>query len=265
MRARLRVHQIVEAAKPGDRASFVFDVFILSLIALNVLAVILASVPEYAERWGRLFNSFEVASVAVFSLEYLLRLWSCVEDPRFSHPLGGRVRFAISPMALIDALAIAPFFLPMVGVDLRFVRTLRLFRLIRIAKVSRYTAALRHIQGALRSRRAELITSLGFMVALVVLASSLLYYAERDAQPEHFGSIPAAMWWAIITLTTVGYGDIYPITTLGKTLAAIIAILGVGMVALPTSILASGFAAELRGPSPDRASHCPHCGRSFDL
>lgn len=259
---RRRVYEIVEVAKPGDRASWVFDVAILSLIALNVLALILESVPEIGERWAVAFLLFERCSVAIFSIEYILRVWSCVASSRFARA-GGRVRFALTPMAVIDMLAIAPAYLPVLGVDLRVARTLRLFRLVRIAKMGRYTRALRIIQNVLVSRREELITSLAFMLALVIVSSSLLYMAEKDAQPEHFGSIPDAMWWAVVTLTTVGYGDIYPITVMGRILAAIIAILGIGMVALPTSILGSGFVDELKTERADPLS-CPHCGKGIE-
>ena len=259
MGLRRRVYEMVEVAKPGDRASWVFDVAILSLIALNVLATILESVPEIGEPWAVAFQLFERCSVAVFTIEYILRIWSCVEIPRFARG-GGRLRFALTPMVVVDLLAIAPAYLPMFGVDLRMVRTLRLFRLVRIAKMGRYTRALRVIQSVLVSRREELITSLAFMLALVVVSSSLLYMAEKDAQPEQFGSIPDAMWWAVVTLTTVGYGDIYPITVMGRVLAAFIAILGIGMVALPTSILGSGFVDALK---TERAGSmtCPHCGK----
>ena len=259
---RRRVYEIVEVAKPGDRASFIFDIAILSLIALNVLAMIVESVPEIGARWAGGFLLFERCSVAVFTIEYALRVWSCVEHPRFARA-SGRGRFILTPMAVIDMLAIAPAYLPMLGIDLRFARTLRLFRLVRIAKMARYTRALRIIQNVLVSRREELITSLAFMLALVIVASSLLYMAEKDAQPEHFGSIPAAMWWAVVTLTTVGYGDIYPVTVAGRTLAAIIAILGIGMVALPTSILGSGFVDEMKAER-EGVPPCPHCGKQIN-
>lgn len=259
MKIRNRTHQIVEVARPGDRLSQIFDISILSLIGLNVVAMIVESVPSMGERWAALFWAFEVVSVVVFTVEYLLRLWCCVESARFAHPVRGRLRYMVTPMAIIDMLAIVPFYLPMLGVDLRFVRTLRLFRLARVAKMGRYSTALQTIQQVFRIRKEELIISMTLLIALVVLASSLVYFAERDAQPEQFGSIPAAMWWAVVTLTTVGYGDIYPITPVGRLLSAVIAVLGIGMVALPTGILGSGFA-ELMSQKDKGRSRCPHCG-----
>ncbi|MCA9280879.1 MAG: ion transporter [Phycisphaerales bacterium] len=250
--------EIVEAARPGDRASKVFDLAIIGLIVLNVAAMIAESMPECAARWPGFFMAFERVSIGVFIVEYVLRLWSCVESDRFSKPLLGRLRFARTPMAIVDFFAIAPGLLPFVGLDLRVVRMLRAFRLLRIAKLSRYTRALGLIGRTLTSKKEALITTGLFMVMLILISSTLMYFAERDAQPQHFGTIPNAMWWSIVTLTTVGYGDAYPVTAAGRVLASIIAILGVGMVALPTGILGAGFVEEL-----SRNNHspvCPHCG-----
>ena len=166
-------------------------------------------------------------------------------------------------MAIIDLLAILPAFLPFIGIDLRVLRSLRVFRIIRIAKLGRYSRALQMIAQAFKSKREHLITSAFFMLVLILIAASLMYYAERDAQPDHFDSIPSAMWWSVVTLTTVGYGDVYPVTPVGRLLAAVMAILGVGMVALPTSILGAGFIEQMSKPSPRPHPACPHCGRSL--
>jgi voltage-gated potassium channel len=264
MTIRERLHLIVQPARQGDRASAVFDVFILSLIALNVLAIILDSVRTLREAWHADFYAFEVFSVIVFTAEYLLRIWTSVEDPRYSRPVLGRLRAALSPLLLIDLLAILPFYLPFVALDLRFLRSLRLFRVFRVAKVARYSTALQTLGRVVWSRRAELMVAGFAMFLLMVLSSTLMYYVENDAQPEAFSSVPAAMWWAVTTMTTVGYGDICPITPLGKVLGSFIAILGIGVFAVPTGILGAGFTEEVqRHRHPVKV--CPHCGKDISL
>lgn len=258
--SRRRVNEILSVAGQGDRASRAFDVMISALIVGNIVAIVLESVPVIGAAWTGFFTVFELVSVAVFSAEYLLRLWSCVEKPGFERPVMGRLRYALTPMALVDLIAVLPFFLPMIGWDMRFARVLRLVRLARVAKLGRYSTAVDGIVRVIRDRRHELFASLTFMFMLILVAASLLYFAESQAQPEYFGSIPAAMWWAVVTLTTVGYGDIYPVTGLGRMLAGTIAILGIGMVALPTSILGSGFVEEI-GRKREKQSACPHCGK----
>ncbi|HPF41452.1 MAG TPA: ion transporter [Phycisphaerae bacterium] len=263
MPTRTRVWEIVEAARQGDRASRVFDIGILLLIFLNVLAVILDSVESIRARWGPQFDAFETFSVLVFTLEYAARLWACTADSRFRQPLTGRLRFVTQPMPIIDLLAILPFYLPFVGFDLRSLRVLRLLRILRVAKIGRYYSSLRLIRHVMRSKKEELVLTTVLMGLLLVVSASLLYYCENAVQPEAFSSIPATMWWAVATLTTVGYGDMYPVTFMGKTCASVIAVLGIGMFALPTGIIGAGFveAIEKRKQGP---AMCPHCGKSLD-
>ena len=153
---------------------------------------------------------FEWFSVAIFTIEYLLRLWTCTIDPRFADPVTGRFRFALRPMSIIDLLAILPAYLPFLGVDLRFVRVMRLMRLARVLKLGRYSEAVVVLANVLRRRREELAVMVMVLAILLVLSSGLIYFAERDAQPDRFSRIPAALWWSVITLTTIGYGDLYP-------------------------------------------------------
>lgn len=264
MSARRRVWEIVEVAAPGDVASRVFDVSILSLIFLNIIAIILESEPAVRSAIGTQLQWFDTFSVIVFTVEYLLRLWSCAEDDRYRSAVAGRVRFATRPMPLVDLLAIAPFYLPFIGVDLRVLRVLRMFRILRIAKVGRYYSSLGLIKNVFRAKKEELTLTLGVGAMLVVISSTVLYHCENPVQPDVFSSIPAAMWWAVATLTTVGYGDMYPITVVGKVMAGIIAVTGIGMFALPTGILGAGFVDEIQRrrqqgeDSPE--SVCPHCG-----
>ena len=259
MSIRNRVWQIVEVAKPGDTASRAFDVAILTLIFLNVLAAILGTVPSIEAAAGAFLSWFEAVSVAIFTLEYVARVWACTSDERYARPMLGRLRFVVTGMLLIDLLVILPSYLPLLGLDLRSLRVLRLMRLLRIAKVARYYSALRLIKRVFIAKKEELILTSAILALLLVIASSVLYYCEYLEQPEAFSSIPATMWWAIATLTTVGYGDIYPQTGLGRLFASIIAVLGIGMFALPTGILGAGFVEEIQ-KSKQPVEHCPHCG-----
>jgi voltage-gated potassium channel len=259
---RKRIHQILSPAAAGDTASRIFDIFILSLIAVNVAAIIIESVKSVGLPWKDAFYWFEAFSVAVFSVEYLLRLWSVPEGSPGQPAWKARLRFFFAPLGQVDLWAVLPFFLPFLGVDLRVLRTVRLFRLARIAKVGRYSKAVQLLGRVIRSRRAELAMTFCVLVVLLILSSTMMYFAENEAQPEAFASIPHSMWWAVSTLTTVGYGDVYPVTVFGKIMAAAIAILGIGMFALPTGILGAAFVEEMR---PQRATRlCPHCGRQVD-
>lgn len=273
---RQRTWEIVAAARPDDPPSQRFDVFIMTLIFLNVLVVVIGTVEAVDVRFGTWLWAFEVFSVAVFSIEYIARVWSStvVEPYRSQGPIRGRIRFAMTPLALIDLMAVLPFYLPLFGVDLRFLRVLRLLRILRIVKLGRYLPALMSLKRVIRKKKEELVLSFSVLVLLLVVAASLVYYAEREAQPEVFSSIPATMWWAVATLTTVGYGDVYPVTMWGKLLASATAILGIGLFALPASILASGFQEELdrlRAQPHQSQEHrydgghvCPHCGEPLD-
>jgi voltage-gated potassium channel len=262
MNVRKRTWEVVEGTQPGDAAGRVFAIFIVPLIFLNVLAVVAGSVQTVQVRFGRFLAAFEAASVAAFTAEYIVRLWASPADSRFQHPLWGRLRFVVQPMPIADFLAILPFYLPFCGVDLRSIRVLRLLRLVRMAKAGRYYSSLALIRRVFQSRKEELVLACALMGMLLVVSSSILFYCENEAQPELFSSIPAAMWWAVATLTTVGYGDVYPITAIGKLCASVISVLGIGMFALPTGILGAGFVEAVRNSRACPAT-CPHCGKEI--
>ena len=259
--ARRRTYSVLTVAADGDSLSRAFDRFLLALILLNVGAVVVASVQPLGTRYAHLFRAFEVFSVAVFSVEYALRVWACVEDRRYSHPLKGRLRYALTPLALVDLLAVLPFYLSFISADLRMLRILRVFRLLRMAKIARYSRTLQIFGRVLAATRTQLLVTLMLMAVLLLLSSSLMYAVEQQAQPEAFSSIPAAMWWAIATLTTVGYGDIYPVTAWGKFFGSLISIFGIGMFALPTGVLGAAFLDEIR--SARKVTVCPHCGKAI--
>jgi voltage-gated potassium channel len=249
-------------AAEGDMASRVFDVFIMSLIVLNVIAVIIETEAKVQARIGRALHWFDVVSVIVFTIEYILRVWSCTSEERYRRPILGRLRFAVSPLAIVDLLAILPFYIPfMVRLDLRFLRALRLFRLFRIFKMGRYSESMKILGNVLRDKKAMLLVTLFVVFILLIVASSLLYFIENPEQPEKFSSIPATMWWGVETLTTVGYGDVVPITGWGKLMGAVIAFLGVGLFALPAGILAQGFTQEIAKKKGEYC--CPHCGKDL--
>lgn len=258
-----RVWEILDVAKPGDSASRAFDIFILTLIFLNVLAVILGTVKELENRFALTFYWFEIFSVIVFTIEYLARVWSCVSQKEYSNPITGRLRFIIKPLSVIDLLAVLPFYLSFVVFDLRFMRALRLFRIFRLAKLGRYSSSVRLLGRVISNKKEELVITAMVMVLLVVLASSFMYFAENEAQPDKFPDIPTAMWWSIVTLTTVGYGDVFPLTGLGKFFAGVIAVLGIGMFALPTGIIGASFVEEIQ-KQKSRKMVCPHCGKEID-
>lgn len=248
--ARARVHHLLQSESP-DGTARVVQAAIVVLIVLNVLAVMAESVASIHERFGGALRAFELFSLGVFVVEYVLRMWAAGEDPRFAGA-AGRLRWMVTPFAIIDLVAIVPAFFPVS--DLRFLRVLRLL------KLSRHSEGLRILGHVFRRRRDELMMAL-FLVALaLLLSSSLMYYAEHEAQPEVFSSIPATMWWGIITLTTIGYGDTFPITQAGRVLAGVVAIVGILVVALPVGILASGFTDELQARR-DEKDACPHCGK----
>ncbi len=266
-RTKVRVHQILSITYPNDRAARIFGLFIVTLIVLNVVAVILQTVQSLNDRYEPVFYYFEMASVAIFTAEYLLRLWSCTVEEKYARPILGRLRFAVTPLALVDLIAIAPFYpLAILGirtVDTTFIRALRLFRLMRLFKTTRYFKSF-HIMGrVLRAKKEQILVTLLIVLVLLVMLSSLMFFVERSAQPDKFSSIPAAMWWGVSALTTVGYGDVYPTTVVGKVIGAVISLLGIGLFAMPAGILASGFAEELR-TRHEHDRRCPHCGREIE-
>ncbi len=246
---RQQVFRMLETAQENDRLSRFVDLCLIALISASVVAVILESMPSLEARYSEAFSLFEICTVAVFSIEYLLRIWTAVEfDVTRGMPSWqARLRYMTSFHAIIDLLAILPFYLLVFGVfgnvDMRFLRAVRL---LRVLKLTRYSAAMNMLLITFRENGKALAAAFLILVTVMLMAASGMYYFERQVQPEDFGSIPAAMWWAFATLTTVGYGDVTPVTNGGKVFGALITVVGIGMVALPTSILATGYAQQLR-------------------
>lgn len=256
-RLRRWVYAVVQPDVAGGEG---YDAFMAGLVCLNVVAIVLETVRPLHTAHQALFAAFEAGSVLVFTLDYLLRLWVCTLKAEYAAPVRGRIRYALTPLALIDLAAVLPFWLPLLGADLRFARAARLMRLLRLGKLARYSRALQMVARVLEGKKEELLTTLLVAGVLLLGASSLMYLVEREAQPEAFSSIPAAMWWGIATLTTVGFGDVYPVTPLGKALSGVIAVIGIGIIALPTGILSAGFIEEMQARSGREPHRCPHCG-----
>ncbi|MGE3854274.1 MAG: ion transporter, partial [Planctomycetota bacterium] len=231
------------------------------------------------------FYWFELVSVLVFTIEYLLRLWACTALPEFPGMIRGRVKKALEPLMLVDIVAIAPFYLQLVmpAADLRFVRALRLFRIFRIFRSGRLAASFTLLMDVLKSKREELAVSAVVVIIMVVLSASVIYLAEHDNDAQianrKFQSIPDAMWWSVVTVTTIGYGDQAPVTTVGKIIGSFIAVLGVCVFALPVGIIGAAFVEEMNRRARLRADEanatvasmgealhtthaaCPHCGK----
>lgn len=243
---RARVNDVINSASLLDWRGIWFDRALIVLILANVLAVILETIPRVEMRYGAFFDGFEIFSVAVFTVEYAVRLWVCVDNVNGGHERPGieRLRYAVSSGALIDLASVLPFYLGMfIVLDFRILRVLRLIRLL---KLTRYSPALETVGAVMYAQRRPLTAAAVILGTMLVFASSLAYLLEHTAQPDAFGSIPDAMWWAMATLTTVGYGDVTPHTPGGKLLGGVVMIIGILMFALPTGILANGFATEIK-------------------
>jgi voltage-gated potassium channel len=250
------------APKLGGRLGVAFDWGIMSLIVVNIIAVLLGTVDSIAIEYSAELYLIELASVAIFSLEYLAHIWSVTEGQTYQNPVWGRIRFMFTPLMIVDLLAILPFYLAgVLAVDARFLRAMRLLRVIRLLKVARYSESIRSFSTVLQSQKEKLVIAAGLNTILLVLASSVMYQLEHQAQPDLFTSIPATLWWGAMTLTTVGYGDMYPVTAGGQVAASFIAVFGIGLFALPASILAAGF---IEDSQSDNDGSCPHCGESLD-
>lgn len=215
-------------------------------ILIATISAIVETEPEISKAYSTAFGALELGLGVLFATEYLARLWTVVERNPQGSMLWQRVRFAISPPALLDLFTVVVTLLPFFGVNAMALRLIRLLRILRLAKLGRMSATLRLLYDVVISRKYELVVTLALASTVLILGASALYWIEGDLQPDKFGSIPRALWWAVITLTTIGYGDVYPITAAGKFVAAVVAISGIGLIAMPTGILASAFGEAVR-------------------
>ncbi len=242
---RRAAFEIIEEGPSDHALPVIVDVVLVTLICINVLAVCLETVPEFYAKYNTAFRLIELISVAVFTVEYAVRVWVAPEHLPYSgmSPAKARLKYMLSPYAIIDLLAILPFYLAFfVPWDLRL---LRVFRLVRFFKLARYSTGLRSLGRAVETEWRALAACLIIMAGLILVAGALMYAAERNAQPDVFGTIPQSLWWAVVTLTTVGYGDVVPVTVSGKMLGGVVMLFGLAMFALPLGIVATAFAQEV--------------------
>jgi voltage-gated potassium channel len=248
-----------------NKWGYIVNGAIIFLIVANITAVILETVPHIYEPHKDAFHTFDVFSIIVFTIEYVLRVWSSNDDLKYKHFVYGRLRYMMSGGALIDLIAILPFYLHAIFIfDLRVLRILRLFRFFRLFRLTSYMNAAKLVANVFKLRFNELMLSLILVLFLWIISSCLMYFVEHPYNTQ-FSSIPATMWWSIVSLTTVGYGDMMPITATGKILTGVILLIGVALFALPAGIVTTGFIEELRASKKSKKYKCPHCGKPIDL
>jgi voltage-gated potassium channel len=260
-RLKRRTYEILENHEHESTIGHMVNLYIISIVLLNVIVVILETEDSIQNTYGNFFLVFDGLTAIVFMLEYGLRLWVCTENPKYASPVRGRLRYARSFMAIVDLLAILPFFVQFLPA-MRVLRLLRVARVLRLLKLARYSEATDMLVRVIRNKKEELYITLGIGVVLIIVSSTLVYYAENEAQPDKFSSILSTMWWSVITLATVGYGDVYPVTALGRIFGALTALFGIGLFALPTALIGTGFVEELNKKRDGRMI-CPHCGRDI--
>ena len=263
-----KVHILLHPELGESKADKIINIFIITLIVLNVIAVMMETVHPLYEEHRKLFDAFDLISVIIFTIEYVLRVWSCTHDPRYKGSIKGRLKYIFTFGTIIDLVAFLPYYLQaIIGFDLRILRLLRLLRFFRLFRLTAYTRSAKLIYNVFRTRINDLLLSLILIIFLIIIASSALYFAEHlypSESESKFSSIPATLWWAVVTLTTTGYGDMYPLTTWGKIIAGIIMLSGVAFFALPAGIIVAGFLDELKFIRKHKGHDCPHCGKPLD-
>lgn len=246
---RHRVSRAVDPEMNDDDGLSRFNLWVVLAIAVMVTIGVLETEVHVIRQYGSLMNALKYGLFVFFAVEYGLRLWVATLNP------GNRstLRYALSPAALLDLMVLFTFVTPFLGIETTVFRLLQLTRLFRLARIGRYSRAMNLLFEAIRSRDIELALSAALAFGLMLMSATLLYIVESNVQPEAFGSIPRAMWWAVETLTTVGYGDVVPVTPLGRILASLTALSGIGIIALPTGLLAGAFAEAIRRAREERA------------
>lgn len=268
------LHPDIVGDKHWDK---IINVFIVVLIILNVVAVMLETIPsiEKNAELMRYFHYFDLVSVIIFTVEYFFRVWSSNHEEKYKHSFWGRLKYMASPGAIIDLLAILPYYLhillgSLIGLDLRVLRMLRLLRFLRLFRLTAYTKPAQLITNVFRKRKKELALSFVLAIFLIIIASCIMYYAEHFSIPpgrmeSQFNSIPATIWWAVVSLTSTGYGDMVPITDIGKVMAGLILLTGIAFFALPAGIITAGFIDEFRHNKIKKTHRCPHCNEHIEF
>ena len=242
---RRRIYAAFFGASRASGIPKLIDFIIFGAIMFSVFLMTLESIYWLQIMYKPKFHAFDLFITAVFLFDYISRVYCCVEDPAYHRPITGRIRYMLTGGALIDLVSVMPFFLGLVWITP--VPWLWSLRLVRMLKLARYSTSVSTIIAVVREERAVLSAAIMMLFLVTVFAASGIYVAEHTAQPEKFSSIPASMYWAVITLTSIGYGDYYPITPIGKLLTSVLAVVGLGMIALPAGILANGFSQKIKG------------------
>lgn len=233
--------------------------------------MLIDTLPSLSE-YKKFFDDFKSFCMFVFVLEYILRLIFCTSNKKYEHPTKGRIKFITSPLPIVDLLVILSFYITIFNIDLGFLRIIRIFKIFILLKMVRHHRSLKILVNAIVDKKEELGMTLLLAIIVLIMSSSLIFFAENNAQPKVFSSIPASMWWSVITLTTIGYGDTYPITTFGKVIGAIVAFLGIGLFALPAGIISAGLVEHMRKSDDKvgkkhyhrrRMQKCPYCKKTF--
>ena len=268
MTIKRRVYKIIQPHNNHDLTSTIFDWFIVSLIAINVLITIFDSL-DLSKQASNTLRIIETITVIIFTIEYLLRLWTANVIYKKLTSLKAAFKYAFTFLMLMDLVAILPFYMQFLFyIDLNILRIFRLFRIIWFFRIKwEYIKVLTNIIAVFKKKAFSLFFSMFLIFTLMIIASILMYAAEKNAQPEVFSNALYGLWWAVITITTVGYGEIYPITVFGKVLAAFFSILSIGLIAIPTGVISSGFiekAREDRIKARGKKRFCPYCGKDIE-
>lgn len=253
-----RIFEIISVAGKGDKLSKIFDITIISLIFINLFIAFLDTF-TLSSNITKFYYTIEIISIIIFTIEYLLRIWTT----NLLYPDKSRsmaiIKYIFSFSSIIDLLAILPFYMQFFfPYNLLALRSLRLLRMFRVLKINRYSKAFNKLADVFKQKKDELLVSIFVISLLIIISSILIYNFENPAQPDVFKNAFSGIWWSIATFTTIGYGDIYPITTMGKILSSIIAFLGIALVAVPTGIITSGFNQKIEKEASTKT--CPNCG-----
>jgi voltage-gated potassium channel len=261
------VYNVIRDDDENDIVSTIFDSIIVLLIVINVLLLALDTFNEIRQHIEKFYKYIDFISIIVFSIEYGLRVWTAEYIFTSLPPNQSRIKYVFSPKALIDFIALLSFCLPLMSYsNFKLLRTIRLLRILNLLKLNRYSKSLLTLGKVIKAKSMQIVSSFFIVSVLIISTSLLMYYIENNAQPGSFDNAFSSLWWTIATLTTVGYGDIYPVTTLGKILGIFISLMGIGLIAIPTGIISAGFIEQLDGGKKEAAkyNYCPHCGKELD-
>jgi voltage-gated potassium channel len=259
---RLLIYKVIRDDDENDLLSTVVDSIIIFFILINVFIIILDTFDNIRPYIEKYYKYIEIVSLIIFTLEYCLRVWTSVYIYPELKPRQARIKYIFSIKALIDLVSLLPFYFLLININIKILRILRLVRIFSILKMNRYSKAISTVGQVIKNKATQLLSAFFVVILLIIFSSVLMYFIEHDAQPGVFDNAFSGLWWAIATLTTVGYGDIYPITIFGKILGTFIAMLGIGLVALPTGIISAGFVEQINNTNKDK-NYCPYCGKKL--